>query len=518
MDEVNGRMAARRAASVLDRVYAACRRCADAAVAHPRLTSAIALPAMAVVILATNQFVLGNFPNSGDEYVYYYQAATMAQGRLWNEVPVHPEFFEFNYIVQADGRAYGTFPVGWPLVLALAMRLNVPVPIVNALLGAASLLLLAWLGARIHTPRIGVLAAAVVGTSAFFIFNAASYFSHTLCGTLLLGAAVLAARGDRTPPWVSLGVGFLIGWAVLTRYFTGVVCAIPIVLLLARPGVSVARTLALVAVGGLPWLAALLAYNHALLGTPWELTTTPLTRSLWFAPGFALRGADILSTHLLRFVLWAPPVLVFVYVEYLWRATRERRPRVAIDWMLPIVAVPLYFYVERGGNQYGPRFYYEAFLFVALFVTANLFREPRFADKGRRDRVIFGLMAASIAVMPVWFAAHAVIEHDVIVERSDPFRTVDEAKIRNALVLIGGRVGTDRSMSAKDLTRNGTDWRGSVLYGLDVGPQENCTLARAYADRSIYLYVWDRPRNRGVLQPVVCPKVASSAPAGWRAR
>ena len=92
----------------------------------------------------------------------------------------------------------------------------------------------------------------LVAVSPFFAFNAASYFSHTFCGALLLGAAYLAAREDRTPWWVPVSIGLLVGWAVLARYLTGVVCAVPIVLWLLRPGVDRARTAALVVLGGLP--------------------------------------------------------------------------------------------------------------------------------------------------------------------------------------------------------------------------------------------------------------------------
>jgi len=77
----------------------------------------------------------------------------------------------------------------------------------------------------------------------------------------------------------------------------------------------------------------------------------------------------------------------------------------------------LYFYVERGGNQYGPRFHYEAFLFMAVFVAANLLSSPTLMGRPRRDRVLVGLMAASVAAMPVYFAVHAVIEQRVIRER-----------------------------------------------------------------------------------------------------
>ena len=35
-------------------------------------------------------------------------------------------------------------------------------------------------------------------------------------------------RDDRTPSWVPVSVGLLVGWAVLARYLTGVVCAVPV--------------------------------------------------------------------------------------------------------------------------------------------------------------------------------------------------------------------------------------------------------------------------------------------------
>ena len=262
----------------------------------------------------------------------------------------------------------------------------------------------------------------LVMVSPFFLFNAASYFSHTLCGALLLAAAWLASRDDRTPAWVPLAVGALIGWAVLARYFTGVVCAIPIVLWLLRPGVARVRTLALVALGGLPWVLALMAYNSALSGNPWTLTTTPLTVSLWFADGFVLRGADILSTHLLRHLLWTPPVLIIAYLFYLWRGDRELR-RGALDWMPVLMVATLYFYVERGGNQYGPRFHYEVFLFLVVFVAGHLFR-PGAPTLTASQRRLFGLTVISVALMPVSFAGHAVIEQQVIRERMDPFTRV----------------------------------------------------------------------------------------------
>ena len=138
--------------------------------------------------------------------------------------------------------------------------------------------------------------------------------------------------------------------------------------------------------------------------------------------------------------------------------------------------------MERGGNQYGPRFHYEAFLFLALFVAANVFRGGTLARRSRAATACSSAgLAASVAAMPVSFVVHAVIEREVIRERMDPFTHGAAPGLRQALVLIGGRVGTARSMAAFDLTRNGIDYSGSVLYGLDLGEAEHCAPTRTAA-------------------------------------
>ena len=488
---------------MLDTLYARWVGAADWIHAHRVAVCVVGAPLVVLVLAAINQVVLLGFPNSGDEYAYLYQAQTLAAGRLWN-APIEPAaLFTVNYIVQEPHRVFGSFPVGWPLALAAAIRLGVRPWLVNPILGALTLGLVWMLGARLYSPRAGVSAAAVLAVSPFFLFNAASYFSHTFCGALLLAAAYVAARDDRRPAWVPITVGLLIGWAVLARYFTGVACGIPIALWLLRPGAPRLRTAALFVAGGLPWVLLLASYNTVVSGTPWQLTTSALTVSLWFADRFLLRGADMLATHLVRHATWTPPALLVAYVMYLRLAPRAAR-RGLLDWMLVLVAGLLYFYVERGGNQYGPRFHYEPFLFVVVFVCGHLFRGEALAGRSRGERVLAGLMAASVAVLPVSFAVHAVIEQRVIRERMDPYTQMARTGSEQALVMIRGRVGTARSMAAADLTRNGIDHDGRVLYGLDPGETNRCPSAAAFPGRTPYLYHWDIGAARGVLAPLAC--------------
>jgi hypothetical protein len=495
-----------RASSVglLAGVYAAAVAGADWLHAHRRLAAVVGGPLVLAALAAVHHGVLLGFPNSGDEYVYVYQARMFAGGEVSHAAAGDADLFHFNYIAREAGRVFGTFPPGWPLALALAIAAGVPAGLVNPALGVLTLALVWALGARLYTPRVGVVAAAIVGVSPFFVFTAASYFSHTFCGALLLAAAWVAARDDRNPAWVPLAIGALVGWAVLARYLTGVVVAVPIVWWLLRPGVPRARTLLLVALGGLPWVGVLMAYNLTLSGSPWHLTTTPLTVSRWFADGSLLRGADILASLLVRHLLWTPPVLLVAYGLYLRVATRGER-RGLFAWLPVLMAAALYFYMERGGNQYGARFHYEVFPFAVLFVTAQIFAGGTLGAASRRDQRVFAALAVSVALMPVAFLAHAAIERRVVRERMDPFTMAAAAGLHDALVLISGRVGSARSMAAFDLTRNDLDLRADVIYGLDPGQGARCGPAARVGGRATYVYVWSLAQARGVLEPVVCP-------------
>lgn len=485
------------------RLYALSLRVADAVDAHRVRVVVIGAPLVLAALALLNQHVLLGFPNSGDEYVYLLQARTLSAGRLWWP-SLLPDVFAMNYVSSEGGHTFGTFPPGWPLALALAMASGVPPWLVNPAVGAVTLLLVWTLGAQLYGRRAGVLAALLLAVSPFFAFNAASYFSHPFCAALLLAAACLSARDDRTSWWVPVLIGSLLGWAVLTRYFTGVIGAVPILAWLLRPGVARPRTLALVALCGLPWVAGLMAYNHALSGDVWRLTTTTLTVSRWFADGFVWRGADIMASHLVRHLVWTPPVLIIAYLEFLRGAPVESR-RGLFAWLPIGMAALLFFYMERGGNQYGARFHYEVYPFLLVFVAGHLFRADEYVQLPMRERAVFGLLVVSVALMPVAFVTHAILEREVIRERMHPFVRASTLGLTGALVLVSGRVGTRRSMAAADLSRNDPALEGPVLFGLDPGAEQRCAVAARLPGRTPYLYRWDTSASDGVLTALQCP-------------
>jgi len=251
-----------------------------------------------------------------------------------------------------------------------------------------------------------------------------------------------------------------------------------------------------------PGMVALGAYDQAINGSPWQLTTQAGTFGNWFKAGFASRGLEILANHIGRHLIWTPPAIVFLYVVYLRTIPRARRT--PLDWTLVVTAVTLFFYFERGGNQYGARFHYEAFLFATVFVCGQLFQRESLVGAPRRDRRAFAAFALSLLALPVQFAGHAVIEARVIRERLDPFTTVTQAGVHDAVVFLEGRIGTARPMYGRDLTRNGLTYDGSVLYAVDAGTPADCAVMTHYPGRTAYRYVWDVKERTGVLSAISC--------------
>jgi hypothetical protein len=480
-------------------LYEGLLRIADWCLSRRRVLFPVALVATTLVPLVVGQVVLQDFPNSSDEYCYLYQAATLAEGRLWNAPhPLH-EFFRFNYVAFEDGKVYGTFPPGWPLFLAGVMKLGLPLPVVNPLVGTLSLALTFVVARRMFDERRALLAAATIFVSGFFLFNAASYFAHPFCGALVLSSIYFAERyGRERRPWLLVLVGAGIGWAVLTRYYTGVVCAIPIAIALVRcsPGGSL-RTLAWVALGGLPFAAGLMAYNTLLVGNPFALSLDPRQTSPWFAQGFLARGVEILVSQTGRLAGWSPTLLVFVYVWLL----RERAPDAwqrAVKWMPVVLALGMLPYAARGGNQYGPRYYYEAFAPLTIFTVGWIFRAETYAALTRAERRAFAAFAVGVLVSVPALLYHAWVEHRVILERGEPYRLVAEARLTNAMIFLEGRIGATRSMDVRDLTRNGLDYSRPVWYVLDLGA-ENARLRRSAPAKAAYRYEYDRLTARGRL-------------------
>ena len=148
--------------------------------AQPERTLTITLMVCATFAWITATSVLKEFPNSADEYAYIFQASDFSHGKLWSDVHQHPEFFEYDHIVQKENKWISRFPPGWPLILSLAFVFAIPPFLVNIACAITATYFFYHLVRHINDERIALWSTFAVATSSFFLFNTASYFSHTI--------------------------------------------------------------------------------------------------------------------------------------------------------------------------------------------------------------------------------------------------------------------------------------------------------------------------------------------------
>jgi hypothetical protein len=465
---------------------------------RPSVVVTVAISFLASV--AVSYYTLEQFPNSSDEYVYLFQAETMSKGKLWEKAHDLPEFFRLIHIAEKDGIRVGRFPPGWPLILSTAFYLGIPPFLVNPILGLLSLVVFYSFGKRFYGQRIALWSLLILAFSSFFVFNAASYFSHTSCmlATVLFVYGIYLYR-EKSKIIYLVAAGFFLGVILIIRYYTAVLIFLPFFFFLIRQFKVKAMIIFFwIGVGALPCLLFLFWYNYTITGNP----LLPVTMWAYADEGLGfVRGHTPAKgmEHLLRwgcmFLYWCSPALLILYGTALWRKLKVKAARVnhPEDYMFIVLVIGYFFYYEIGGNQYGPRFFFEALPFLILFVVREITMS--------HQRWATALLCAGIiyAFVKIPFIAHR--EHQVVEERNDIYRVVEKSQISHAVVLIGTHTGVIRPMPAGDLVRNDVGYGNDVLFAHDI-PKKNRILRSYFPDRTFYRYVRDPEKVEGWLVKV----------------
>jgi 4-amino-4-deoxy-L-arabinose transferase-like glycosyltransferase len=461
-----------------------------------------------IAIFATGVFVaivlLQRFYNSADEYAYVFQAETYARGRIWLDPhPLH-SFVQFMHGKLIDGKWVSRFPPGWPVFMAPFVAVGIPPWLINPLVGAASVALLYAFARRRYGERVALLAAAVFALSGFFILNSGSYYSHPLAALLSLAFVAAAARYLERPSlgW-ALAAGLSVGFLGLSRHMNAAVLFPPFLLALAarRSLRHWARAWPL-ALGALLFLAALLAYNWSITGDPLVLPTTvddPKQGIGFFGKHTPARAVKFMQLRLLLLPRYTSGLFLFLYGVALaiGAARRELRWWDAY-FVLELLGYSLYH--NAAHNLYGPRYLYEAFPFAALRIAIACVA----VGNGRVSwRPVFTWLVSVHLVCALISALTTGRLHQKIVdERRDPYRLVEKAGLRNAVVFIASDTGVIKRMPRFDLIRNGLDVdRRSVIYA-HFQPNRLDAITAYYPERSFWVYSREKDRVQGALTPL----------------
>ncbi len=496
-----------------NRLSALIRRGLESWLALPAAARGITVGALALLAtLAVGGLVLSDFPNSSDESSYLTQARIFASGRLWVPSPPLPEFFRARSMIldPEGGRFFAKAFPGFAAVLSLGVLAGAPW-LVNPLLSALTLVIAAWIGGRLLGPAGEPAVTGMILLTPFFLLNSGSYFSHPatlFCITLFLAAVVKMEDGG----------GAI--WAGVAGVATAAALSI-------RPAAAVALTLPFLIWMGLKWargrrwdrlgllllpsgigMAFLGAWNRMLHGSVFR-TGYAVYDPGDIRPGLGPDHLAITGWWLLKLLLWTVPgSLAGLYFFGRGRSPRslfreEPIPALCAVSLLLLAAGYLLFQ-NKGGNEYGPRYYYDGFTYLALLMTAGWMRAPealsnrlsrRKAARGAGLVLGCGVVLSLLGSVPLAMAHY----RDKVSHNRDLYTAVRQAGLSSALVFL--ETGSGR-MPPGDLLRNPLDFRTGVVYARDLGPEADRRLAALYPDRPALVYAYDPRARTSVLRPL----------------
>lgn len=464
---------------------------------RPHLLAGVVLLNFALSLIV-GLVVLRDFPNSADEYAYEISARIFAEGKLSVASPEPPRFFDFTHCVN-DGRFYGKYPPGWPLLLSVGCIFGAPW-LINPLVGALTLIGLHALGRRLFSVPVANLALLASVGNPFFVFNSASYFSHSACLLFITLFLVCFVRFRREPQSMgaALGMSAAAGAAFVTRPYTAILVFAPLLAMLGwslvRRGEGLRLLKALPALAGPSLVLAVLflAYNALQTGSPFVMpfaqyapTDRPDLSDTFRDLGSRFR--DHVFLRLVHLGFWLPLSPLFV-VAFAFGRPEERRRGLPLLLLAAGLMVGYFFYWGSGINQYGPRYLYEAFTALALLGASVMHR----FGKGAMVMLLGVLLLNGVVLGRAW--SHHSKD---VAGRMDVYDRVRDQKLQNAIVFMSSGSG---SMPVGDLTRNGIHFNEPVLYVWD-RREENLKLLERYPGRQGFYYSFDPATRSGLLLP-----------------
>ncbi len=493
---------------------------------------------MASAWVATNVF--DRLPHVEDDVAFLFQARTIASGHLLARPPSQPVFFQIPFVIIRDGHWFGKYPPGYPSVLAIGVLSGQPW-LLNPIIGAIDVALVYLAGRRLFNDATGVLAAALLVASPFFLLQSGSFMSHTV--TLFWSMSFLllfeSTRRNRSI-WRAVLAGLVIGMLFISRPLTAVGIGIPFAIWALIELVREWRRLreyGVMALAFVPFVVGILQYNRVTTGSAFKFAY-----ELWwsydkvgFGPGVGRNGhtlaaglfdmrldLDQLSHYLFGWPgRWSvvPMALGFglAIAGLIWRSgravylrraagltVRSLRPALVPEvWdlllagvIISLVAVHIAYWTP--GQMYGPRYYFEAIGAMVLLSSRGILElgnllglaVRRLVPKIPSPRLLTtGLLLIVVAGMVIWnfntFAPARFREFtDWYNINADGLRTVRAAHISNAIVFVREEQWTDY---APFFSQNTPALDTNIVYAIDQG-SANSILMREYPGRTYYRY------------------------------
>lgn len=366
-----------------------------------RFTTPRAIEAVFVAVLFAGGFaylswitlvMLDGIPHVQDSVAYDFQAQTLVRGEFYAPAPPVPQAFQFASLIMRNGKWFGHYPWGHPLLLAVGHLVHRPW-IVPPLVGASVLALIYLIARELFSRGVAVMSALLALSSPFFQVNAPNFMSHSSASFYLaLGIFFLikAARGGRG--WCGFLSGLALGLLFNTRPLNAVpAIALSFALLLyfACKGKARWGTLAGFCMGGLLMLALCLYANYAIMGdplkSPYSMATKPIS---FFNEQHPLNVALLHYCTLMTFfvmVIFGWPV-VFTTGFFMAFLLLSKRDVWSVFLLLVFVGMTVVNTLNPSmisvAHMYGPRYVYEPFLAFIIMAACGWDYARRLVQRG----------------------------------------------------------------------------------------------------------------------------------------
>ncbi len=471
------------------------------------LFSFAAVPAAAFVLYGVNQAVLHGFMSSADEHSCYFLAECLRKGKLW--VPPHAlsEFFNVTHIGNKAGKWFSVYPPGWPLIWSFGISAGLT-HWVNPVLTALSLPLFLASARRIFDRSAAVLGLLLALTAPFFLFTGAAYFSHP--AALLMSSLFLysflrwnEAGNDQKTGWAMLCAA-AIGYGLMTRYLTTAALALPFLIpplttiikrrRLTRDEMAAAAVL-------LIFFILILWQNFTISGKPFK-APNQFDKS-WERLGFRsdytpLDGFWFIAARIFYLMDWTAPALVIFYFLSFFSGFKLTPLQKSFRLAPVSLALAYFLYFSWGGNQWGPRYYYEAFPFLTVTAAVTLLGLWKKWPEWRGS--LFAVLLVSFFAQGFLFQKQAAFHGKAAAERKALYALAEKNLQTPSIVFVHGFLGDTLVMGEEDAVRNSPFLDGRILYAHDLGAEKNTALMKAMPGRLYFRGYYDRSRKSPVLE------------------
>lgn len=473
------------------------------------ILAGIFLPLVLFSLYLVNQKILHSFMGSADEHSCYFLAECIRMGKWW--VKPHPlsEFFNVVHVGNRDGKWFSVYPPGWPLIWALGLQLNI-VDWLNPILATLALIFFYKSGKRIFGSSSAWFGIFCLVITPYFAFTSASYFSH---GTCLLMIALFvytflkwmdATSESKQILW-AMAAAFACGYGLNTRYLTMAAIAAPFILyrlfqlLTRREKITKAD---FIFAGILVLSVSFLLYNnYVVTGKPFKAPNR--YDKGWERLGFhgdytVIDGLFYIVARFFYLIDWVPPMFVVLFLASLFQKRSFDFLQKLFRWSFFYLVFAYFFYYSWGGNQFGPRYYFEGIPFMMLTMADGLrywWKEGAPALK----KFLLGVVIVSLGTAGYQFYKQGSFYDVASAQRKALYVLAEKSIDKPSIVFIKGFLGDKLVMSQDDAIRNSPRLDGKILYAKDI-PEKNKLLREFYPNREYYIGYFDRTLKQAKLE------------------